>query len=340
MRHQDTPDWSILEHLRQRFLNGFESLAQDYWDSDEQLLAYDTSFAQRIGWKWDAVLGEIQQRALPPSTWLQEMRPALLDFGCGTGIATRRVLAAWGDQWASQVILSDRSRRAQAFAKKTISLEFPRLAQDIIATPSTEPTPPRTPYILLASHVLSELAGQGLEQFFAIAASATVVVLVEPGTPLLAGAVGRLREHLRRHGHRPVAPCPHAGPCGMLAEERQGDWCHNFAKPPSHIFRDAYWGEFSRRLKIDLRSLPVSFLVSYKNELALSLPPSSDQQRLLGRASCNKAGARFVSCSANGIRESFVAKRHNKTMVKELDDGPFTYLFAETAVDSLPNEEF
>ena len=56
-----------LTRLRALFLDderGAEGLA-DYWRDDRDLSAYDTVLAERIGWKWDAVLDECASRGLP-----------------------------------------------------------------------------------------------------------------------------------------------------------------------------------------------------------------------------------------------------------------------------------
>ena len=85
--------WSVaqmkeLVRLRQGFLSGTAG-TQDYWRGTEDLDLYERTFAQRIGWKWDAVLGELEGRGwMPPSR-------TLVDWGCGTGIASRRVSAHW-----------------------------------------------------------------------------------------------------------------------------------------------------------------------------------------------------------------------------------------------------
>ena len=48
---------------------------------------YDRTFATRIGWKWDFVLSRLKE-----SGWRYDEDTSLIDFGCGTGIASRRYL--------------------------------------------------------------------------------------------------------------------------------------------------------------------------------------------------------------------------------------------------------
>ncbi|MGC3961385.1 MAG: hypothetical protein QM813_26700 [Verrucomicrobiota bacterium] len=85
----DSIDWTALERMRGAFLAGTAG-ATDYWQSEADLAAYDATFAQRIGWKWDFVLGELQRRDWAPP------RGELLDWGCGSGVAGRAFLDHFG----------------------------------------------------------------------------------------------------------------------------------------------------------------------------------------------------------------------------------------------------
>src|SRR5207244_1564733 len=76
-----------------------------------------------------------------------------------------------------------------------------------------------------------------------------------------------------------VAPCPHQGRCGLLAPGNERHWCHHFAEPPAEAFQSADWRRFSTELGIDLRSLPVSFLV-----LDRAMPKPSPGARQVGRS--------------------------------------------------------
>ena len=60
----DTIDWSKLEKLRSLFLEGTGGV--DYWEDASLVELYDWTFAQRIGWKWDAVLSELFARHWHP----------------------------------------------------------------------------------------------------------------------------------------------------------------------------------------------------------------------------------------------------------------------------------
>src|ERR671925_1342359 len=87
----DTFDWAALDRLRDTFLAG-ERGGATYWTSRSDLENYDFTFAQRIAWKWDAVLRELKLRGWSPPS------ETLLDWGCGSGIAGRRVIEWFGPE--------------------------------------------------------------------------------------------------------------------------------------------------------------------------------------------------------------------------------------------------
>ena len=61
----DSVDWPSLERLRTAFLNGTAG-GPDYWQTESDLASYDLTFAQRIGWKWDWVLDDLQRIGWQP----------------------------------------------------------------------------------------------------------------------------------------------------------------------------------------------------------------------------------------------------------------------------------
>ena len=96
--NRDAIDWNALERLRKAFLGGTAG-AIDYWQSENDLASYDATFAQRIGWKWDYVLHELTRRGWSPA------RGELLDWGCGSGIASRAFLDHFGPNSISKLQL-------------------------------------------------------------------------------------------------------------------------------------------------------------------------------------------------------------------------------------------
>ena len=103
-------DWDALERLRKQFLEA-KPCDGPYWTSRGELASYDVTFGERIGWKWDAVLDELLMRGWAPSGG------TVLDWGCGSGIAGRRVLGRFGPEAFSSLVVWDHSPFATAFAR-------------------------------------------------------------------------------------------------------------------------------------------------------------------------------------------------------------------------------
>ena len=288
----DTIDWGALERLRAGFIAG-QAGATDYWRSENDLVSYDQTFAQRIGWKWDYVLAGLKTRGWQPPGG------EAVDWGCGTGIATRAVLVNFGTTALDRVALCDRSPLAMKFAAQRVR----RLAPGLPVWLETAP-PPR-PDLLLISHVLTELSLEQEQPLVALARAAKVVIWVEPGTFDCSRRLIAIREQLRAEQHI-IAPCTHRQTCGILAESNVQHWCHFFAPSPPEIFQDRHWARFAKETGIDLRSLPVSYLVLDRRP-----PPESPAGavRVIGSARLRKGHALVLGCDATGVRECRLTKR-------------------------------
>ena len=283
-------DWSALDRLRSAFLTGTAG-AGDYWLSDSDLASYDATFAQRIGWKWDHVLAELDRRGWTPPGG------EVLDWGCGSGIAARAFLDHFGQGAAGGLRFWDRSARAMDFAARRATAKYPGLAV------STGPV--QAPTLLLLSHVLSELDAAQTLALIEWLPAVTAILWVEPGTYESSRALIAIRERLRGH-FQLVAPCPLQGPCGVLAAGNEAHWCHHFAAPPPGIFTDPFWGRFAHLAGVDLRSLPVSYLVLDRRPAP---PLPADAVRVLGRPRRYKPTAQILGCDSHGVRERELARR-------------------------------
>src|SRR5437868_13544341 len=148
-----TLDWDTLDRLRNVFLGSTTAEAgAPYWTSLRDLANYDFTYAQRIGWKWDAVLRELRLRG-----WRPPQDGPLIDWGCGSGIASRRGLGFFGAESFSALHLVDRSPLAMDFAAETARRRFPSLnvhSSDGVS----ENLAGRT---VVISHVLNELTQEG-----------------------------------------------------------------------------------------------------------------------------------------------------------------------------------
>jgi SAM-dependent methyltransferase len=291
----NTVDWKILNRLRAAFLDGSAG-ATDYWRSERELESYDATFAQRIGWKWDRVLGDLKRRGWSPP------RGEVLDWGCGTGIASRKFLEHFGAECVTRLYLCDRSPLAMRFA-----------AQRVRGVETwQESAPPKSAAVLLISHAMAEQP-----EPFELPCYAASALIVEPGTREMSGRLVALRERLRGV-FGVVAPCTHQNSCGMLSPENARHWCHHFAPPPPKIFRDGNWARFAKLAGIDLRSLPVSYL-------ALDRRGGADGgMRMIGRPRVYKAHALLLGCDADGVREVRLTKREDPEGFRRLKKGALT----------------
>lgn len=296
---------TLLAQLRARFLDGSNS-GGGYWRTEAELALYDATFAQRIGWKWDAVLGELLLRGWKPQS------PHLCDFGCGSGIASRRVLGAW-EHFASLTV-ADVSPRAVQFAETKARVEFPAVAITGTSAESLSALVPGT--LLLVSHVINELSPTARDHLLSLARQAGEVIWVEAGTHADSRALIAVREELRGD-FAVIAPCTHGASCGMLPAENAPHWCHHFGRVPSHVFQDAGWAQLGRELGIDLRSLPYSFLV-------LSRSPSREAPgaaRIIGHPREAKGRMEILACDSTGVAEVTLQKRDVPKLFKALQKG-------------------
>lgn len=320
-------DWSALDRLRARFLSGTASTGP-YWQSWSDLAAYDLTYAERIGWKWDAVLGELGRRKWRPAVSGRKLRA--VDWGCGSGIASRRVISAWGSHRFERLLVADHSPLAQDFACEQARNRFPDLAVD-----TWDPRHTDEPIdLLIISHVLNELPSAALESLLRLVRNARAILWVEPGTYEVSRNLQRYRDDLSAQ-FRVIAPCTHTRPCALLSPENERHWCHHFAPAPSGVYADRDWVKFGQRAGIDLRSLPYAMLVlEHKDAPQLQertadsvLNPDATLSRVIGRPEHFKPYARVLNCDEKGIHELEVMKRQTNALYKHLERtrGPLLY---------------
>jgi SAM-dependent methyltransferase len=300
-------DWERLDELRASFL-----LATDHpgatttpWASARDLELYDATFGARIGWKWDAALGELERSGWTPPA------ARVVDWGCGTGAASRALLTSALGAQASALELYDLSPEATRFAaERTPEGTRPRVCD---VPPDLEGA------LVLVSHVLSELDEEDLEALLAELRRAAAVLWVEPGSRAVSRRLSAARDALAPELPA-VAPCPHTAACGVLAEGRERDWCHHFARPAPEAFTERHWARFASELGIDLRALPMSWLALDARRAGLSAETDPRRVRVLGRARMEKGRARLLACSAAGLRDLELLKRTDKKLHRKLLD--------------------
>jgi hypothetical protein len=285
-----------------------------YWSHARDLESYDFTLGRRIAWKWASVLAPLIARG-----WTPPARQ-LIDWGCGSAIAARSLLAYAPDGAFDEVVLWDHSPIATSFATAAIHARRPgqaiRVADPAEAASSDG-------FVLVVSHVLNELDEAGRAMLVALARRAAAVLWVEPGTSADSRALIDVREELRDDFHC-LAPCPHSGPCGLLDEVNSRHWCHHFARPPTEAFTESGWAQFANRLGIDLRSLPYSFLV-----LDRRAPDRAGATvRIIGTPREHSGARRILRCREPDVAEVELQKRTSRTLWRALDKGRHDGLFS------------
>lgn len=311
-------DLDRLRDLRQTLI-GIEGRppgeeAPRYWNDRRDIELYDRIFGARIGWKWDAVLDEIELRHGFPEV------KTVTDWGTGTGVAARKVLARMPGIEA--ITLFDRDDTVLEFAKRSVKESFP----GVEVTAVTEP--PSTPSDLaIASHVLDELEEDGVASLRQTLEAAGHVLWVEPGSKKTSRDLSIQRD-MFLDDFQVLGPCVHQAACGILTPDHKGDWCHLFAKPPAEVHTTGEWSEIHRELRIDLRSLPYSFIALRRRSLGHPEPVQAGA-RLLQRPRVQRGRILLDLCDANGVREDQMLQRTDKALFKELKKSTGEVMFLE-----------
>jgi hypothetical protein len=307
-------DWEVLDRLRGTFLSDARTEGP-YWHTITDLECYDLTYGERIGWKWDAVLRELQLRGWPPSP-----NATVFDWGCGSGVAGRRVVDFVRAEKVGRLVVHDHSALAMEFAEHRARKNFPGLA---VERASYRFLQEGAIDLLVVSHVLNELDDTGRAELAGLVARAQAVIWVEPGTHEVSRALVGWREQAIAGGFQVVAPCTHRAPCGLLAPGNERHWCHFFAAPPPEIFANSEWVRFGQRAGIDLRALPYSFLVLDRRPFA----QPENASRILGEPRVYKGYAKIFNSDAGGVSELMLQQRADKVLFKSLKraHGPLIY---------------
>lgn len=307
----ETVDWAALERLRETFLAEAGG-SGPYWRSPGDLAVYDFTYAQRIAWKWDAVLDELRARG-----W----RPAggeVLDWGCGSGVAGRQVVGFLGAAAVRALRVWDHSPLAVEYAREAAQVAYPGLRVEA-ADPRWVDGVDRVD-VLVLSHVLNELSEDDRARLERLIRRTGAVLWVEPGTHPVSRDLSGWRDRLSGEFDI-VAPCTHAAPCGMLTPGNERHWCHSFAEPPPGIMADPQWVAFGRRMGIDLRRLPYSFLALDRRSGSAHSAGGDGRVRVIGEPRFYTGYAKLMGCAAAGVREFTLPKRASPAFFKRLKRG-------------------
>lgn len=306
---QEPPNinWDRLRGLRDLFLQP-DPIPEPYWSSNTLLRDYDITLGERIGWKWDAVLRELDLRGWrPPSS-------AITDIGCGTGVAARRLLNAYPGHF-KKVTLWDRDARAMKYAKQKIRHEHPDLK--VVCAQAF----PETHALTLVSHVLTELNDERAAGVVEGIEGSRGVIWVEPGTYAMSRLLIEIREALRER-YKLLAPCTHQNACGLLAEGNEPHWCHHFAPAPDDAHRDPFWGRFRREMNLDIGPVAYSFLVLGRED-----PGQEDLSHLVGDPVRFPKFLRVLNCQADGVTDMVCSRKADVYRTLKKAPSPAVYRF-------------
>ncbi|MBI1859936.1 MAG: hypothetical protein HYR96_03340 [Deltaproteobacteria bacterium] len=282
-----------LKELREILLNG--DLTRDYW-SPERLRLYHVTLGERIGWKWDSVLRELEALGVQ---WPRHV----IDWGCGSGVASVRVTRAVGGPISHQAF--DRNPLCEAMTRENLRAAATNVTFETGALKWDGA-------LVVLSHVISELTPVALQSLVKDLKRTAMVIWVEPGEKRSSERLLGVREELRGH-FSVVAPCTHQKACPLAGQSSA--WCHQFAEVPSIAFQDRAWSEWAKWLGIDLRSLPVSYLV-------LGAEGGASGARVIGRPRLRGGHALVTSCGAEGLKLDTVTKA-DKPVFQALKENPF-----------------
>ncbi|WP_399091770.1 small ribosomal subunit Rsm22 family protein [Streptomyces sp. BBFR2] len=219
-----------------------------------------------------------------------------LDIGGGTGAATWAAAATW-DGHRSTVV--DWAQPALDLGRELAdgTLSGTEWRRGIIGDGLTVP---EGTDLVTVSYVLGELRPEARRAVVDAAATATAVVLIEPGTPDGYLRIREARDRLTAAGLRITAPCPHGATCPIVPGE---DWCHFSARVSrSSLHRQVKGGS-----------------LAYEDEkfayVAALRPPAAPDgpaaPRIVRKPQLRKGQVLLDLCTAEeGLRRTTVTKRH------------------------------
>jgi len=139
-------------------------------------------------------------------------------------------------------------------------------------------------------------------------AAGKALIIIEPGTVAGFACVRKVRDQLLALGAHIAAPCPHANPCPMTAQ----DWCHFAAR----VERSS----MHRRLKggdLGHEDEKYSYLIATRSE------SGACQARILRHPKRNPGFVTLTLCGADGLRSEVVSRKSKEAFraVKHADWG-------------------
>ncbi|GLW89277.1 small ribosomal subunit Rsm22 family protein [Actinokineospora globicatena] len=151
---------------------------------------------------------------------------ALVDIGGGTGAAVWAAARVWPS--LTEVTVLDQSTQAMTLGRRLAERADEQAVRQVRwqrAALGDTRLPPAD--IATLSYVLSELTDSARADTVRAMTTATLAVVIEPGTPAGYERIMAARDELIAAGMHIVAPCPHSTTCPI---PRGQDWCHFAAR--------------------------------------------------------------------------------------------------------------
>jgi ribosomal protein RSM22 (predicted rRNA methylase) len=238
------------------------------------------------------VLSRIAERA--PS-----FRPRrVLDLGAGLGVASWAAAQAWPD--IGSIVMLDRSLEFRTLALRFATAGPPPLAgAQIVAGDMGDPPDLGEPFDLVAvSYALTEIPEGRIPAVLDAAwrICRGMLVIVEPGTPRDFERLARVRARLTQEGASIALPCPHSGPCPIIAP----DWCHfsvRLSRSRDHKLVKGAAAPFEDE--------KFAYLAAARE----GAPIAPAANRVLTRPETLKYAVRLRLCTSRGVEETLFLKR-------------------------------
>lgn len=236
----------------------------------------------------------------------------VLDIGAGPGTAAWACIELWPS--LEHVKLLDSNPRLLDLARRfRASPGAPAVDAQFVAGSFPQALPGMAAAdVVVASYALTEIPqavlGRALAELWRLAA--TLLVIVEPGTPDGFRRILSCRDILISAGGSVVAPCTHHGTCPLSAAAR---WCH-FSKRLSRS-RDHL---IAKNASVPFEDERFSYLA-----VAKDIAPARRQRRVLATPKVSKGQVSLTLC-APGVVEERIAGRGDRDAyraAKRLDWG-------------------
>ncbi|GAA3014260.1 small ribosomal subunit Rsm22 family protein [Actinokineospora diospyrosa] len=218
----------------------------------------------------------------------------MVDIGGGTGAAVWAATGVWPS--LGELTVLDQSTQAMALGRRLAEHADNAAVRRVRwqrATINDLQLPPVD--VATLSYVLSELTDRARADTVRAMATATLAVVIEPGTPAGYERIMAARDVLLAAGMHIVAPCPHSDGCPI---PRGQDWCHfaaRLGRSPLH-----------QRLKtatLNFEDEKFSYVAATRE------PWPSAPGRVLRHPVKRKGLVSLRLCGPDGLNDTIVSKR-------------------------------